>query len=95
MKYLLVILALLLLVLIPTAVHAQTVCCATSAQAEQHSDGLFHLVLSGDQAEIALICSYGDCSLGFGSRYDALDYWRTLLNARYGIFLVPLPLPSG
>lgn len=66
-----------------------------SASAEQHADGLYYLVLDGDQAILNRICSYGDCGRGFNTRIDALNYWSSLQSQAFGIQIVPIPPPSG
>lgn len=80
----------LLLLVQPTT--AQQPYNQTSATAQQHGDGLFYLVLGGDQAEVNAICAYGNCAQGFASLFDALNYWGLLLSKRYNIALAPLPV---
>jgi hypothetical protein len=86
-----IIIMLLAIFIIILPVKAQQVSGQTSAQAEQHADGLYYLLLGGDTTEINRICSYGDCGRGFNTRIDTLNYWGTLLSARYGIAIVPIP----
>lgn len=66
-----------------------------SASAEQHSDTLYYLVLTGDQDEIERICTFGDCQQGFPSRIDALNGFSTILGLANGIHIVPIPPPPG
>jgi hypothetical protein len=81
----------LIVLLFALPVRAQQVISSTSAQAEQHPDGLYYLVLGGDGAEISRICAYGDCGRGFNTRLDALNYWADLMSARYNISIVHIP----
>lgn len=73
-------------------VSAQQIISRMSASAEQHSDGLYYLVLEGDQTQIVLVCSFGDCGRGFASRIDALNYWTSLMSLAYHIDIAPIPL---
>lgn len=89
MKRFLFVLVLLFGFILP--VKAQQVLSATSASAEQHADGKYYLVLSGDQGFINRACSFGDCSQGFNSRIDALNYWALLMGKSLGLNIVPIP----
>lgn len=53
----------------------------------------YHMVITGDQAEIDRVCAEGDCSLTFASRLDATNYFLLLLGRANGITLIPLPPP--
>lgn len=87
------VLLILLSVFMFSVVTAQQPYNQVSATASQHSDGQWYLVLTGDSAEIARICVYGDCSRGSASLIDALNYWYTILGASKGIQIAPIPQP--
>jgi uncharacterized membrane protein len=84
-----------LLIIIAVLVVLTQVLTSWSAQAEQRQDGLYYLVLSGDQLVLDRICSYGNCGLGFNSRIDALNYWVGLESQAFNIQIVPIPPPSA
>ena len=53
----------------------------------------YHMVITGDQAEIDRICAQGDCSRTFATRLEATNYFLEILGRAYGITLVPIPPP--
>lgn len=66
-----------------------------SMTSEQDVSGQFQMVITGPEAEVARICSFGDCSRLFPTRLDATNYFLDLFGRANGVQLAPIPPPTN